>query len=87
MNHRHRKVLHALFSHPISSNISLKDVEAVLVELGAEIDNKHGARIGVSLGGHSAAFHTTPHSLPKDDVVQIRHFLEKCGVDPAQYPV
>ena len=87
MNHRHRKVLHSLFSHPVSANIDLKDVEAVLVELGAEIDKKHGARIGVSLSGHNAAFHAAQHSLPKDEVVQLRHFLEKCGIDPAQYPV
>ena len=34
MNHRHRKVLHALFAHPISANISFKDVESLLSELG-----------------------------------------------------
>lgn len=87
MNHRHRKVLHALFDHPISSNISFRDVEAMLRELGAEVENKAGNRVGVTLGGKSAAFSHAQHGLPKEEVVQLRHFLTDCGIDPAQYPV
>ncbi|MBT6118121.1 MAG: hypothetical protein HOH66_09670, partial [Rhodospirillaceae bacterium] len=49
MNHKHRKVLHALYAHPISANIDMKAVEAVFGELGAEVDNRHGSRIGVTL--------------------------------------
>lgn len=86
MNHRHRKTLQSLFSHPISANIDFREVEHVLQELGAQIDNKSGARIGVTLNGHSAAFHHANHSLTKDEVVQIRKFLETCGVNPADYP-
>ncbi|MBI1384082.1 MAG: hypothetical protein GC150_04145 [Rhizobiales bacterium] len=87
MNHRHRKVLHALFAHPVSGNISFKAVESVLAELGAEIDNRHGARVGVTLAGHTAVFHHAQHDLPIEEVIQIRKFLERCGVDPADYPV
>jgi hypothetical protein len=87
MNHRHRKVLHALFAHPVSANIDFKDVETVLTELGAEIENRNGARIGVTLKGHTAVFHHAQHSLPKDEVAQIRKFLIDCGVAPEQYPV
>lgn len=87
MNHRHRKVLHAIFAHPISANIDPAAVEHVLSELGAEIENRSGARIGVTLNGQTAVFHKAQHSLPKDEVVQIRHFLEKCGVSADQYPV
>jgi hypothetical protein len=86
MNHRHRKVLQALFAHPISANIDFKDVVHVLAELGADIDNKSGNRIGVTLNGHTAAFTHAHHSLPKEEVVQIRKFLEATGVDPAKYP-
>jgi hypothetical protein len=87
MNHRHRKVLHALFTHPLNANVDFKDVEHVLRELGAEIDNKSGSRIGVTLKGHTAAFHHINHSLPKDEVVQIRKFLETCGITPADFPL
>lgn len=86
MNHRHRKVLHGLFAHPISANIDFKDVVHVLEELGAEVDMRSGNRIGVTLRGHTVAFSHVNHSLPKDEVVQIRKFLETCGIDPASYP-
>lgn len=56
-------------------------------ELGASIDNRSGARIGVALKGHTAVFHHAGHSLAKDEVVQIRKFLETCGIDPADFPV
>jgi hypothetical protein len=83
MNNKHRKVLEAIFAHPISANIDFKDVEHLLQDLGAEIENKHGARIGVSLNGHQAAFHHANHSIPKEEVIQIKKFLEACGVVPA----
>jgi hypothetical protein len=88
VNHKHRKVLHALFAHPVSANIDMKQVQAVFGELGAEVDNRHGARIGVTLNGHTAVFHHAQHDLPKGEVQQIRKFLEECGIDPARdYPV
>lgn len=87
MNHRHRKVLHALFAHPVSNNVSFRDVEHLFAELGATVDNKTGSRIGVTLKGHNAAFHHAGHSLPRDEVLQVRKFLEGCGVNPADYPV
>ena len=87
MNHHHRKILHSIFAHPINSNIDLKDVTHVLTELGAEIDNKTGSRIGVSLKGHNVAFHHSSHSLPKAEVIQIKKFLEACGVTPENYPL
>lgn len=88
MNHRHRKVLHALFAHPIPANVSMKDVEAVLGELGATIENRHGSRVAVTLNGHTVVVHHAGHALPKDEIVQVRRFLEASGVDPARdYPV
>ncbi len=87
MNHRHRKVLHALFDHPVSANIDVKEVLHVLEELGGEIENKSGNRFGVKLNGHSAAFTHAHHSLPKDEVAQIRKFLQTCGIDPVNFPI
>jgi hypothetical protein len=86
MNHRHRKVLAALFAHPISANIDFKEVVHLLGELGGEVENRSGNRIGVTLNGHTATFMHAHHSLPKEEVVQVRRFLEACGIDPAAYP-
>jgi len=87
MNHKHRKVLHALFAHPVSSNINFKEVMHVLESLGATVENKSGNRVGVTLGGHTAAFVHVHHDLGKDEVAQLRKFLRAAGVDPAAYPV
>jgi hypothetical protein len=88
MNHHHRKILHALFAHPMSGNIALKDVESVFRELGAEVSSAHSGRTHVTLNGHTANFGHADHSLPKDEVHQVRKFLETCGVDPERdYPL
>jgi hypothetical protein len=88
MNHKHRKVLHALFAHPISANIALKDVESVFKELGAETKSAHSGKLHVTLKGQSANFSHAGHSLPTEEVVQVRKFIEGCGVDPERdYPL
>ena len=88
MNHKHRKVLHSLFAHPISGNISLRDVEVVFKELGAELEERHNSRIAVSFKGRTVLFHHAHHDLPKREVQQIRNFLEQCGIDPDRdYPL
>jgi hypothetical protein len=87
MNHRHRKLLHAVFAHPINANLDMTEVEHLLKELGAEIENKSGSRVGVTLNGHTVALSVAGHSIPKDEVVQIRKFLEKCGITAESYPV
>jgi hypothetical protein len=88
MNHRHRKVLHALFAHPISANLSMKEVSSVLRELGGEVTEAQSGKVHVALNGNSANFSHGKHSLPKEEVVQIRKFIEGCGIDPERdYPI
>ncbi|MBX9698943.1 MAG: hypothetical protein K2X74_05885 [Acetobacteraceae bacterium] len=88
MNHHHRKVLHALFAHPVSSNIDPKHVHAVLEELGAEVAHGGHGQVKVTLNGHTHGFHDSRHSLSKEEVGQIRKFLAAAGVDPARdYPL
>lgn len=88
MNHNHRKTLHALFAHPIAANLSMKDVESVFKEMGAEVTTAHSGKVHVALNGHSVNFSHAGHSLPKEEVTQIRKFIETCGIDPARdYPV
>jgi hypothetical protein len=87
MNHHHRVTLHALFAHPLSSNIDFKKVMHVFEELGAKVENSSGNRVKVSLNGHSAAFTHAQHALPKEEVVQLRKFLETCGVHAKDYPL
>ena len=88
MNHHHRKILHSIFAHPVNANIAIKDVESVLRELGGEASNAHSGKLKISLNGHSVNFSHPKHSLPKQEVMQLRKFIEQCGIDPAaEYPL
>ena len=88
MNHRHRKVLHAIFAHPVSANISTNVVVSVFQELGAEIEQRHGGRLGVRLNNHFAEFSHDAHSLQPDHVRKVRKFLSDAGIDPDRdYPL
>jgi hypothetical protein len=82
MNHKHRKILHALFAHPEPSNLAPADVEHVLVELGAELGERSGAKFSVKLKGNTAVFHHAQHSMPKEEVRAMRKFIESVGIDP-----
>ncbi len=82
MNHKHRKVLHSLFSHPLPSNVHLHEVETVFKELGADLGHSGHGRLMVTMNGNSATFHGADHGLSKDEVVNLKKFFERCGVEP-----
>ena len=63
MNHHQRKVLHAIFAHPLNANLEMKDIVNVLNGLGAEIDTKSKSRVGVTLNGRMTVLHLSSHSL------------------------
>jgi hypothetical protein len=66
----------------------MNDVKSVLQELGAEIKSTHSGKTHVILNGHSANFSHPKHSLPKQEVMQVRKFIEICGIEPQRdYPV
>lgn len=61
-----------------------KDIEQLFVELGAEITEVEGSRVGVRLFGDRRVFHR-PHPTPDTDkgaVSSVRRWLESNGVKP-----
>ena len=81
---RHLKTLDAVFARPISANIQWRDIEALFVELGAEVSEREGSRVAVILFGEVRVFHR-PHPNPTTDkgaVASIRKWLEQHGVTP-----
>lgn len=86
MNHKHRKVLQAIFAHPASGNLDFKDVAHMLESLGADVSNKSGNRVGITLKGHTVAVTHAHHELPRDEVTQIKKFLSTCGINPEEFP-
>lgn len=84
MKRKHQKILELIFARPISGNIQWRDIEALLVDLGAEISEREGSRVGVRLFGDRRVFHR-PHPSPNTDkgaVAAIREWLNTHGVKP-----
>jgi len=84
MNKRHQKTLNSIFAQPISGNIKWRDVEALLKNLGATLNERAGSRVAVSLEGRVAYFHR-PHPSPdmnKGAVRDLRKFLQSVRITP-----
>ena len=85
MNHRHRMTLQKIFSHPIDTNIDWKRIRSLLVHLGAEMSEGRRGRVKVSLNGVEEVFSLPHHGhtvQDKNEIIQLRHFLERAGITP-----
>ena len=61
-----------------------KDIEALLIALGAEISEGSGSRVRIVLNGVRAVFHR-PHPRKETDkgaLMSVRRFLTEAGVGP-----
>jgi len=79
---KHRKTLEAIFKKPVQANIEWKDIESLLISLGAEIWEGSGSRVRIKLNDVRAVFHR-PHprkEADKGSIASMRRFLENAGV-------
>ena len=84
MKKKHRKTLEAIFKRPTQAGISWKDLEAMLIAIGASISEGRGSRVRIELNGEDAVFHR-PHPEKETDkgaIASMRRFLENAGVKP-----
>ena len=84
MKRKQQRTLELIFARPTSGNINWTDIESLLIELGAELSEREGSRIGVRLFGERRVFHR-PHPSPTTDkgaVASIRKWLKENGVEP-----
>ena len=84
MRRKHRRTAEPIFTRPTSANIQWRDIEALFVELGAEVSEREGGRVAVVLFDEVRVFHR-PHPSPNTDkgaVASIRKWLEQHGVEP-----
>lgn len=82
MKRKHQKTLELIFARPVSANIKWRDIEALFLELGAEISEREGSRVEVFLFGEVRVFHR-PHPRPDTDkgaVASVRQWLQIGGV-------
>ncbi|MCG6858023.1 MAG: type II toxin-antitoxin system HicA family toxin [Salaquimonas sp.] len=84
MNAKYEKTLERIFTNPAPADIKWRDIETMLVSLGAGIKEGRGSRITVRLNGRRAVFHR-PHPKPDTDkgaVKTLRQFLIDAGIKP-----
>ena len=82
MNKKHKKTLQEIFKNPVSSSVVWKDIETMLVSLGAEISEGSGSRVRIAFNGIKAVFHR-PHPKKETDkgaLKSMRRFLQNAGV-------
>lgn len=88
MNHRHRKILHGVFAHPLNHNLDPRAVEHMLTDLGAALDHTGHGALSVKLGGQAGSFHLGTGSVSGDEVMRLRKLITAAGVDPERdYPL
>lgn len=83
MNSKNQKTLERVFSNPVPANIPWKDIENMLLGLGATISEGNGSRVRVKLDQERAVFHR-PHpdrNTDKGAVKSVRKFLMNAGVE------
>ena len=86
MSKKHQKVLSAIFSDHPSSNIHWKEIESLLIHLGAEFREGSGASLVVIISGIEFSMHRSHHNstMSKKSLYQLRKFLESVNVTPGE---
>ena len=82
MNSGQKETLRRIYEVPIRNNVRWKDIEGLLLALGAEISEGSGSRVRISLNGEDAVFHR-PHPKPDTDkgaLKSMRRFLDNAGI-------
>jgi len=84
MGPKQQRTLQAVFREPVPANLAWRDVEALLLAVGAELSEGAGSRVRVALNGVRAVFHR-PHPQKETDkgaIKSLRRFLSEAGVTP-----
>ena len=83
MKRKHRRTLAAIYD--VQANLDWADIEALFVELGADMRERAGSRVRVRFpDGTRAVFHE-PHPTSETGLATVRavmHLLKRMGVEP-----
>lgn len=81
-----RRVLDRIFQHPLSHNLSWRDVIG-LFESAGEVEHSQSGNLVLKLGTDHLPFKMTgDKDLSADDVMALRHFLNRVGWTPGTSP-
>ena len=82
MSQKYDRTLRSIMEGPVGGNIHWREIESLLVHLGATIDPGHGARMRVELNGVEGTLHRPHHSgvCSKHDIRHLRDYLTEAGI-------
>ncbi|MBX3575788.1 MAG: type II toxin-antitoxin system HicA family toxin [Rhizobiaceae bacterium] len=84
MRAKHHSTLKAVFADPVSGSLKFREIESLLVALGAELSEGSGSRVRFTLAGQTLFLHR-PHPSPDAKrwmVRAVRDFLINTGNTP-----
>lgn len=84
MRGKHEETLAAIFRDPVGGSIKWRDIEALLIAVGAEVSEGSGPRVRFTLKGRTLFVHR-PHPSPDTDkgaVKAVRRHLKEVGFEP-----
>ncbi len=87
MSHKHAHLMRTIFQDPPSANIHWREIESLLLHLGAEVEPSHGARFKITLNRVEAFLHH-PHNsstCSRTDIKHLRELLTHAGVTLSSY--
>ncbi len=78
-----KEKIEKVFEHPTSANIDYKKLFHALEHYGAKIEITKHNKAKIFLNDVEFVMPIPhEHTLPKDLVIEVRHFLEKAGLTP-----
>ena len=83
---KHLRTLQDVYATPVKSNIRWKDIEKMLIALGAEVTEGSGSRVRIAINAVRAVFHR-PHPRKETDkgaVVSMKRFLAAASITPEE---
>lgn len=81
-----RRVLARIYQHPLSHNLSWREVIELFSATG-EVEHAHNGNLVLKLGADHLVFKTAhDKDLAADDVMALRHFLTRAGWTPTSMP-
>ncbi|MBI3960227.1 MAG: type II toxin-antitoxin system HicA family toxin [Chloroflexi bacterium] len=84
MKAAHQRTLTAIFSNPTPTTLAWRQIESLLIALGAQVIEGRGSRVRFELSGVIATFHR-PHPQKEAKPYQVRDvrdFLTQAGIEP-----
>lgn len=83
LSRKHQQILERIYEDPVRSDVEWKDIEKLLIALGAELSEGKGSRVRIYLNNVRAVFHR-PHPQKETDkgaLRSMRRFLNEAGVE------